>query len=101
MRSNLKFAEMLRHPSAFLPLAMSGLALLIVLAHVAMHGAARQADEGAVAHLWQLLMVGQAPIILFFAVHWLPQATRSASLMLAIHCAAALAAIAPVYFLHL
>jgi len=29
--------------------------------------AAREADEGAVAHLWQILMAAQVPVLLFFA----------------------------------
>ena len=92
---------MLRKPSALLPVAMSFAALTLVLAHVAMFGAAREADEGAAAHLWQLLMAGQVPILAFFAIKWLPQAPRPTLLLLALQVVAALAAIAPVYFLHL
>jgi len=92
---------MLKKPSAFLPVAMSFAALTLVLAHVAMFGTAREADEGAAAHLWQLLMAGQVPILAFFAIKWLPQAPRPTLLLLALQVVAALAAIAPVYFLHL
>ena len=92
---------LLRKPSGFLPVAMSFAALLVVLTHVAIFGAARQADEGAAAHVWQLLMVGQVPILAFFAIKWLPQAPRPTLLMMALQVVAALAAIAPVYFLHL
>lgn len=35
-------------------------------------GYVRQPDEGTAAHLWQLLMAGQVPIVAFFAVRWLP-----------------------------
>jgi hypothetical protein len=66
----------LRQPSAFIPVAMSVLALAIVLIHIALYGPAREADEGATAHLWQLLMVGQIPILLFFAIRWLPRPAR-------------------------
>jgi len=45
-------------PSAFLPLAMSLTALGLVLGHVAIYGVVHEADEGAAAHLWQLLMGG-------------------------------------------
>jgi hypothetical protein len=58
---------MLRKPSAFLPVAMSLAALGVVLFHVAIFGAARETDEGAAAHLWQVLMAGQLPL-LFIAV---------------------------------
>jgi hypothetical protein len=80
---------------------MSLAALVIVLGHVAMFGAAREADEGAAAHLWQLLMAGQLPIIAFFALKWLPQMPKQALQVMALQIVAALAALAPVYFLNL
>ena len=91
---------MLKHPSAFLPVAMSFGALAVVLMFIALHGTAPQADEGAAAHIWQLLMAAQAPIVLFFAVKWLPQSPRQAVLILGLQVGAALAAMAPVYLLH-
>jgi hypothetical protein len=90
-----------KQPSAFLPLAMSLTALALVLVHVAIFGAAREADEGATAHLWQLLMAGQMPVLAFFAIKWLPRAPRQTLLVLALQAGAVLAAMAPVYFLHL
>jgi hypothetical protein len=91
---------MLRHPSAFFPVAMSGVALATVLMFIALHGTAPQADEGAAAHLWQLLMAAQVPIVLFFAIRWLPQSPRKAVPVLALQLVAALAAMAPVFLLH-
>ena len=88
----------LKTPSAFVPIAMSGTALLIVLLHLARYGVTREADEGTAAHLWQLLMAGQALGILYFAVMWLPRKPRSALLVLALQVAMALAACAPVYW---
>ncbi len=41
-----------RHPSAFLPLAMSGAALAVVLGHIGTSGMQPQPDEGTAAHLW-------------------------------------------------
>ena len=46
-------------------------------------------------------MAGQVPILGFFLIKWLPQAPRPTLLMLALQVVAALAAMAPVYFLHL
>jgi hypothetical protein len=40
------------------------------------------------------------PIIGFFAIRWLPSARGTAVVILALQAAAALAALAPVYFLH-
>jgi len=101
------FGMMLRRPSAFLPLAMSIAALTVVaasaiygFAHGA-HGIIRQPDEGAAAHLWQLLMAGQLPVLVFFAIKWLPRSPRQTMYVLALQAGAALAAMAPVYFLHL
>jgi hypothetical protein len=90
----------LKHPSAFLPIAMSLLAAGVVLPHLVFVGAAPQQDEGAAAHLWQLLMAGQLPVILFFAIRWLPLAPRSALAVLALQGGAAVAALAPVFLLH-
>jgi hypothetical protein len=89
----------LKNPSAFLPLAMSFGALATVLIYVAMFGAARQTDEGTAAHIWQILMAGQIPIIVFFAIKWLPQTPKQALLVLALQGSAALMALAPVYLL--
>lgn len=93
-------SPLLKRPSAFLPLAMSSAALATVLVHLALFGAARQADEGTAAHVWQLLMVGQAPIIAFFAIRWLPRTPRQTLPILALQVGAALAAMAPVFLLH-
>jgi hypothetical protein len=90
----------LKRPSAFLPVAMSLGALATVLVFLALHGPAPQADEGAAAHIWQLLMTAQVPIVVFFAIRWVPQAPRQALPVLALQVAAALAAMAPVFLLH-
>ena len=63
------FGAILRQPSAFLPLTMSLTALALVLSHIAIFGAAREADEGTTAHLWQILMAGQLPVLVFFAIN--------------------------------
>jgi hypothetical protein len=96
---NLRTA--MKQPSAFLPLAMSAAALATVLIHVALFGAAREADEGTAAHIWQLLMAGQVPVIAVFAMTWLPRAPREGITILGLQVAAALAALAPVFILGL
>ena len=63
----------MKQPSAFLPMAMSLAALALVLVHLAIFGVVREADEGTAAHLWQLLMVGQVPVVAYFALIWLPR----------------------------
>lgn len=92
---------LLKHPIVILPIAMSLAALAIVLGHIAYAGVAREPDEGAAAHLFQLLIVGQLPFAAFFAIRWVPRAPRQALAALAIQAAAALGALAAVYFLRL
>lgn len=89
----------LKKPSAFLPLAMSFGAFATVLMFVWLFGPAPQADEGTAAHIWQILMAGQIPIILFFAFKWLPRTPKEALLVLVLQGGAALMALAPVFFL--
>jgi hypothetical protein len=80
-------------------LAMLGCAAIYGVVHNA--GVVHDADEGAVAHLWQLLMAGQMPIVAFFAIKWLPRAPRQTLGVLALQAGAALASMAPVFFLNL
>ncbi len=94
-------ATVVRKPSAFLPMAMSLGALVTVLVSLGRFGVVHETDEGTVAHIWQLLMAGQMPILAFFAIRWLPRAPRQTLFVLAIQTGAALAAIAPVYYLKL
>lgn len=91
---------MMKHPSAFLPLAMSFLTVTTIAVHLACYGVTRQPDEGAAAHIWQLLMAAQVPIVAFFSIKWLPQSPKQALLVLALQAAAVLAALAPVYLLN-
>jgi hypothetical protein len=87
-----------KHPAAFIPIGMSVAALATVIAYAAMFGVARQADEGTAAHLWQLLMAGQAPLVAFVAIRWLPRQPREAMKVLAVQVGAALVAMFPVWW---
>ncbi|MDR1988912.1 MAG: hypothetical protein LBQ09_01635 [Acidobacteriaceae bacterium] len=91
---------MLKHPSAFLPVVMSLAALATVALFITFHGTAPQTDEGAAAHIWQLLMAGQAPIVVFFGIKWVGRTPRQALPVFGLQIVAALAALAPVYLLH-
>ena len=100
----VRFKEMpvntmlLKRPTALLPVVMSLAALATVIAYATMFGTARQADEGSAAHIWQLLMAGQVPVVAFFAIKWLPAEPRQAGLVLALQVGAALAALFPVWW---
>jgi hypothetical protein len=95
----MEMREMLKHPSAFFPLLMSLTALSVVLAYLGVNGPAPQSDEGAAAHIWQLLMAAQVPIVFFFAIKWLPRSPRQGVIALALQAGAAAAALIPVYLL--
>lgn len=89
----------MKQPSALFPLAMSLAALALVLVHAARYGIVHEVDEGTSAHLFQLLMVAQVPVVAYFAIKWLPRAPKQALLVLALQAGAALAAFAAVFFL--
>jgi hypothetical protein len=97
----MKLSAMMREPSAFLPVTMSSIALATLFIAFVTGGLVRETDEGTAAHIWQLLMGGQIPIVAYFAIKWLPQAPRQALYVLALQVGLAIAALAPVYLLHL
>lgn len=96
------FGAIIRHPSALIPIAMSLTALSLVVGAIATSWPpVREADEGAIAHLWQILMAGQLPILAFFAIKWLPRAPKSTLVVLTLQAGAALASMAPVFYFNL
>ena len=92
------FRQLSQEPSAFVPLAMSVVALTLALLHVGANRSTMEMDEGAAAHTWQLLMAAQLPILAFFALRWLPRAPRQTVKMLGLQAGAAVANLAVVYF---
>jgi hypothetical protein len=88
--------------SAIVPIAMSLAALALFLLVLATgFGVSHDGDEGTAAHLWQLLMAGQLPVIGYFVLRWLPSAPHEILVVLAAQLGAGLAAAAPVFLLHL
>jgi len=88
--------SMFRNASAAIPLGMSAGAFITVLIHIVSICTGPAADEGTAAHLFQILLAGQAPFVAFFALKWLPRMPSEAMLVIAIQAAAALIALAPV-----
>jgi hypothetical protein len=76
---------------------MALIALAMPFVHVALFGNVRQEDEGTAAHLFQLLMVVQVPLIAFFAIKWLPRAPKQTFVTLALQASVMLAAFAAVF----
>lgn len=87
----------LKHWSALVPLGMSLAALLLVLVYGLIIRPEPQEDEGTAAHVYQILMTVQAPIVAYFAIRWLPQRPRPALLVLALQGLAWMAALAALY----
>jgi len=73
---------LIKHPSAFMPLLASLIALAMVLGYVALYGITRHPNEGGPARIFQVLMLLQLPMILFFAVNWLPRFPGQALIVL-------------------
>lgn len=90
--------NLVRTPSAYLPILMSLAALGTVLVSVFLFGARHDADEGAAAHLFQLLVAGQAPLIVWFAVRGRRTLARQAAIILGLQLAAIGLALLPVWY---
>ena len=89
----------LRHWSGWLPIAIPVFLLALGLRYVAIHGLVSQADEGTEAHLFQLLIPVQLAVMAYFAVTWLPRASRGALAVLLVQAVAAIAVFAAVYLI--
>jgi len=99
MKKKLVNISLIKQPSAFLPLAMSLTALILVLGHAAIFGIVHEADEGAAAHIWQILMAVQLPILAYFTLKWLPRRPKESLQVLILLAATWLANFAAVYWL--
>ena len=92
----MKDDSLLKQPSAWLPFVMSLAALALLLGYVAIFGIVHQEDEGTPAHLFQLIMVAQLPIMGYFAIKWLPKKPKPSLLILVLQAVAWIVPIAAV-----
>jgi hypothetical protein len=99
MKPNLFNGSLLKQPSAYVPLAMSLAALTLVLGHAAVYGVVHEVDEGTAAHVWQILMAAQLPIVAYFLLKWLPGRLRESLQILLLLAGTWLANFAAVYWL--
>ena len=67
--------------------------------HAAIFGIVYEADEGAAAHIWQILIAGQIPFVIYFMFKWLPERAKESMLVLALLAVTWLANFADVYWL--
>jgi len=91
--------SLFREWSALVPIAMSLAGLAMVLLFGLIVRPAPQADEGAPARIFQLLMTLQLPVVAFFAIRWLPGRPRAALPVLIVQGIAWLAAVGAVMWL--
>lgn len=87
-----------RKPSALVPLAMSLSAFALVMISVKLLGAHPERDEGAQAHIFQLLIGLQIPLLAFFGFKWLRQDLKTGLSVLGLQIAGIGLALAPVWY---
>ena len=92
---------LLKLPSAWIPLALSFACLLMFVGFLVFVGkpATPAQDEGVPAHLFQLLMGVQIPIVSYFMLRWLPRDPARGMVVLALVLIGWIAACLPVYLL--
>lgn len=88
---------LIHKPSGYLPIAMSLAAMLLVVGVVKIYGVARESDEGAAAHMFQLLLFAEPPILVFFAFKWLTKDRAAALSVLVLQCVGVGLALLPVW----
>lgn len=89
-------------PSAWVPIVLSLVMLAIMIMFFVVSGPpVPEADEGVGAYLFQLWLVLEVFMIVFFAFKWLSQRPKQTFLILAIQIIAVLVVCAPVFLLHL
>ena len=88
-------------PSGFIPLICSWVALGTAVVVGASTAGVKPADEGAAAHIFQLLIAAQFPIIAYFIFRWARGRRGAAFTVVAAQTLAIGTAIAPVWYFHL
>jgi hypothetical protein len=90
--------NIIRKPSAWLPIAISLVVFTSILCYVAVaiFGVAPEEGSRIFSIYFQWLTLIQVPIIVFFAIKWLPRQPKQAALILALQIIAAMISIAPI-----
>ena len=93
---------LLRKPTAWIPLALSLVMLVIFLGYFFSAGVPNpEADEGTGAHLFQIWLALEVILIPLFAIKWLPREPKHAWPILAMQILLVLLVMAPVFILKL
>ena len=94
--------SLIKKPSAWIPIVIPLTFFAVMLILFTINGLpSPQKDEGTMAHLFQIWIVLEIPMLSFFAIKWLPQAPKEASIILAIQIISALMVCAPVFIFKL
>jgi len=94
--------DLLKKPSGWLPIGMSVVALFLILSYVAIFGVRQpQTDEGLAARIFQFLLVGQVPIVGYFAIRWYPKHPKQVLQVVIMQILAALIPFLTVLFLEI
>ena len=80
--------SLFKQPTAWIPLVMSFVALAMILGYVAMFGVVHNQDEGAPAHIFQLLMLAELPIVAFFGLRWITRKPKETLIVLVVQAIA-------------
>lgn len=90
-----------KKPSALIPVVMSLVAVVLfgIQFALAIRGVKLERADGAAAHLYQLLVLGQLPFIAFFAFRWLRRAPLQGLPVFATQVVALAAALIPVHMM--
>ncbi|HEX2993165.1 MAG TPA: hypothetical protein VHO49_20920 [Anaerolineales bacterium] len=99
MNDQSDFISIIKSPGAWIPIAMSLLALAMILGYVAIFGIAQNEEEGAPARIFQLIMAAQLPIAAYFAIQWLPRRPMQTLVILTLQTIAWIIPIATVIWL--
>ena len=93
--------SIIKKPSAWIPIVIPLIFFAYLVIYITVFGIVREEDEGTPAHLFQLWLVLEPFMVGFFAVKWLPRATKQALVVIALQIAAALLLISAVFLLEL
>ena len=93
----------MKHPSAWVPIVLSitMLLIMVIIFSTSTVSLVREADEGVGAHLFQIWLVLEIILIPFFAIKWLLQRPKDASLILVIQIILVFIVCFPVFYFKL
>jgi hypothetical protein len=94
--------SLIKRPSAWIPIALSLMWVAFWIFYLVMFGPPRpEPDEGTAAHLFQLWLVLEALLLLYFTIRWLPPRPKQALPILILQIALVIVVCAPVRIFHL